>query len=544
MTSSLAGFEWLSGYHPSPREAKLLLEKTATPTVHSHEKPRKNGVGLLNSYKLGEVAKRLKKKCGKSSFCFKREIRKDENYHFEFDKSLKEDILRGFPECSLERGDKEDKKSHCGEKGRIFKRLRQAILLNPSRKELWDVLACIYSSGGFTDNAEALKTMALSQGSRREVNLSLIKSLDSIVNTKKNWTIIDRYILKLIGTIGRTGGKETFQALIELSENKGSAFKKAVIISAGEVGEVQFLDRLSTDKDKTVRRYVADAIGKMGGTEGLQLLDRLSTDKDETVRRHVADAIGKMGGTEEGLQLLDRLSTDKDKYVRSRVAHAIGEMGGTEGFQLLDRLSTDKDRAVRFEVTYAAGKMGGTEGLQLLDRLSTDKDEHVRSKVADAIGEMGGTEGFQLLDRLSTDKNEHVRSKVADAIGKMGGTEEGFQLLDRLSTDKDEHVRSKVADAIGKMGGTKGFQLLDRLSTDKNTTVRKYVVSAAVEMGGTEGFQLLDRLSTDKDKTVRFEVAHVAGKIRGAEGARILKKLTKDTNAYIREIAKKELSKL
>ena len=63
-------------------------------------------------------------------------------------------------------------------------------------------------------------------------------------------------------------------------------------------------------------------------------------------------------------------------------------------------------------------------------------------------------------------------------------------------------------------------------------------------MGGTKGFELLDRLSTDEDKLVRLEVASAAGKIGGAEGARILKKLTQDTNAFIREIAKKELSKL
>ena len=29
VTGSLAGFEWLSGYHPTAEEAKILLEKTA-----------------------------------------------------------------------------------------------------------------------------------------------------------------------------------------------------------------------------------------------------------------------------------------------------------------------------------------------------------------------------------------------------------------------------------------------------------------------------------------------------------------------------------
>lgn len=49
VTGSLAGFEWLSGYHPIAAEAKLLLEKTAIPTLSANKDPRMNGVGMLNA---------------------------------------------------------------------------------------------------------------------------------------------------------------------------------------------------------------------------------------------------------------------------------------------------------------------------------------------------------------------------------------------------------------------------------------------------------------------------------------------------------------
>lgn len=58
VTGSLAGFEWLSGYHPTSKQAKILLEKTSLPTLHSHEKPQLNGKGLVNAYRLEEVGKR------------------------------------------------------------------------------------------------------------------------------------------------------------------------------------------------------------------------------------------------------------------------------------------------------------------------------------------------------------------------------------------------------------------------------------------------------------------------------------------------------
>ena len=72
VTGSLAGFEWMAGYHPTAAEAKILLEKTAIPTLSSNDKPQKNGVGMVNAYKLGMVGKRLKQMCGNNVSCFKK----------------------------------------------------------------------------------------------------------------------------------------------------------------------------------------------------------------------------------------------------------------------------------------------------------------------------------------------------------------------------------------------------------------------------------------------------------------------------------------
>ena len=101
VTGSLAGFEWLSGYHPTAEEAKLLLEKTAVPTIHSvFEDPKKNGKGMLNAYKLGIVAQRLKEKCKNIHHCFKKEIRNPENYQFSAAPSVLDNVRSAFPQCS------------------------------------------------------------------------------------------------------------------------------------------------------------------------------------------------------------------------------------------------------------------------------------------------------------------------------------------------------------------------------------------------------------------------------------------------------------
>ena len=82
MTGSLAGFEWLSGYHPTAEESKLLLEKTAIRNQHSHDSPGKNGVGIVNAYKLGMVGKKLKEMCGADIYCIRNRMHEDSTYDF------------------------------------------------------------------------------------------------------------------------------------------------------------------------------------------------------------------------------------------------------------------------------------------------------------------------------------------------------------------------------------------------------------------------------------------------------------------------------
>ena len=153
VTAGLAGFEWLSGYHPTAQEAKILLEKTAIPTQYIHDVPRKNGVGMLNAYKLGRVGKEMKRLCGRDIACFKKMIRNPAVYNFPEDSDLSADVDQAFPECSRTCAGHVES---CVNKAAVFKRLRKASFLNPSNKKLWTYLACIYNSGGFMNEAEAM----------------------------------------------------------------------------------------------------------------------------------------------------------------------------------------------------------------------------------------------------------------------------------------------------------------------------------------------------------------------------------------------------
>lgn len=154
VTGSLGAFEWLSGYHPTAEEAKILLEKTAILTQHSHDDPRKNGAGMVNAYMLGMVGKKLKELCGTDMTCFQDKINEDSTYEFSADAGLSSAVASAFPECGQSVCSGEV--SSCVDKEAVFKRLRKAAFLNPSDKDLWRDVACVYNNGGFKENVKGV----------------------------------------------------------------------------------------------------------------------------------------------------------------------------------------------------------------------------------------------------------------------------------------------------------------------------------------------------------------------------------------------------
>ena len=320
VTGSLAGFEWLSDYHPSGKEAKTLLEKTAIPTIHSHEKPRKNGVGLVNSYKLGIVAKRLKEKCQtlvqqsrvkNFAHCMREEIQKDENYKFPKDLGLREELKKVFPACaSLAK--REDGQQYgagtCEEQERVFKRLRKAVFLNPENPDLWESLSCIYKEGGFSANALGFERIALAVESRE-------KQIDYLVSSfQNNSSLFKRIGLPLVTELFTSNKKEDLNSLMK-SQNKD--LRMSMLSLADYIGgkkQEYILKNMMNDEDDNIRQVVAIRSGYM--TNGESILQSMTGDPSALVRHGVMEGAESLGG-DAGKRILQQIAQeDPDRYLR------------------------------------------------------------------------------------------------------------------------------------------------------------------------------------------------------------------------------------
>ncbi len=431
VTGSLAGFEWLSGYHPTGKEAKILLEKTAIPTLSSHEEPQVNGAGLVNAYKLGEVGKRLKKKCVSNVSCFKEEILNEENYHFDLDKNLSGDLNRAFPACartSQSTGALSSAVS-CAEKGKVFKKLRQAILLNPlESRGLLENLSCIYRRGGFSQNAEVLDKLILALGSREEVRQN-VRAL-----AKKAEPISDEIVRLMLGMGGFEEEFRLFENIKALKMTSG----------IGLLSALSLLERAFATGDLELQKVAVTVAGRIGEF-GFPLVERAFDTGDLELQKVAVTAAGRIG--EFGFPLVEWAFATGDLELQKVAVTAAGWIGEF-GFPLVERAFATGDLELQKVAVTAAGWIGEF-GFPLVERAFATGDLELQKVAVTAAGWIGEFD-FPLVERAFDTGDLELQKRVVSVVGNMGRA--GLPFLEQAFATGEHELQELAVSVAGHMG--------------------------------------------------------------------------------------------
>ena len=578
LTASLGGFEWLSGYHPSAEESKLLLEKTATPTVHIYEKPRRNGSGLLNTYKLGRVGKLLREKCrGKGSDCFKREIRNDRNYKFEPDETLKRDLARIFPACPVSGAKRRGRGGSCDEKEDVFNRLRRSVLLSPKRSDLWKVLGCIYGEAGFSENKKLLSRIALAARSKKKALEDLKSFIRQNENKKEGQRLLgvmaraDINFLKKLArshvldrkvaakTAGEIGGRTGMNILKGLMKDPDMLnVRTQVAMAIGKTGDPKAIDMLEefyefelnikhpegSHSYPSVKIAIADAAKNIGGPQSMALFEKMSENPHPSVRHHVAYLVDVE--SPEGMALLKKLSEDSNPEVRMAVVIALSGGESAESMNLFKKLSEDSNPEIRGWAAFAAGKRGDRKGMDQLEKIyeyeikNPTENPIVKKQLAEACGNINHPRSRALLEKLNENSNLNEKETVIKSAGNIEHTE----LLEKLIESTPDY-RKKVAQVLGNMESPESMTLLENLGEDPSPDVRLQVVQWAGKRGGRRGTALIKKLAGDENPSVRRMAAITAVKIRSIDdGLEILTLFESETNERVKKIVREAHQKI
>ena len=325
-------------------------------------------------------------------------------------------------------------------------------------------------------------------------------------------------------------------------------------------------------KEDQVRRYAAEALGKMGDARAVEPLIQALKDetdfvanraalalgeicdaravepliesmkyKDGSVRGGAAQALGEIGDKRAVEPLINALKADKSEYARRQIAQALGELGDPMAIEPLIQALRDEDSSLREVAAKSLDKLGwnpgediakvyyliakkqwkeftkiGKQAVEQLIQTLKDEDSQVRDGAAQALGEIGDKRAVEpLINVLKADKNFYVRGGAANALGKLKDTGAVEPLINALKADKNSYVRGGAANALGKLKDTRAVEpLINALKADEDSHVRWGAANALGELKDTGAVEpLINALKADEDSEVRWVAAQALGEI-------------------------------
>lgn len=247
VTGALAAFTTITGYPLSGREAKSLLAKTAIPAISTYFTPQVHGPGLLNTYRIGAVAFRIRQQCltaGKA--CVRELLTRPSTYRFP-----KSDLSRAwkeFPGCQREQTAIVDdaRFNESCKSQQALREIRRSVFLNPDQPELWRGLGCIYRRQGYLANAEYYQWQSMWQNGKpdwmlisqdlasvpplRRLNLAQIENplaVDLLLQMIQNGELVKDIAVKVLSD-DRWIKHPRFAALVEALRSSGAPNQKLV----------------------------------------------------------------------------------------------------------------------------------------------------------------------------------------------------------------------------------------------------------------------------------------------------------------------------
>lgn len=164
VTAALAAFTIVTGYKLNTEQSKTLLKNSAIKFYPTGSLAM--GAGYLNSFKIHEVAKRIKAKCNdkkdlEMKRCVESLLNNVGTYEFSEDETLFDKVKNEFSYCNEQKVQQVGKicsekelEFSCNKRKEVFRNLRKAIFLNPKNKQYLNYLSCIYKNEGFNHNAD------------------------------------------------------------------------------------------------------------------------------------------------------------------------------------------------------------------------------------------------------------------------------------------------------------------------------------------------------------------------------------------------------
>lgn len=226
----------------------------------------------------------------------------------------------------------------------------------------------------------------------------------------------------------------------------------AVLRRMGADGTEALLNLMANSEDMTERRHYFSALKEM--TEGGKLLVHMLSHDQWFVVRNVADLCGELR-EEKAVHALAGLVTHPDERVRRAVAGALGKIGGSGAAEALRRAFRDPAAPVRLQaVQDLDGRRNRGLAMSLAVAADEESRPDVQREMYLALGRIGSAEAIQALVKAAEPgKRGFLRRKptalrLAGVEGLHAAGPSAANALKDLVDDAEAEVREAVQRAL------------------------------------------------------------------------------------------------
>lgn len=409
---------------------------------------------------------------------------------------------------------------------------------------------------------------------------------------KGNFKMAEWNLKDLISVLKNIGRPAIPMLTMLLSSKDDSVVIGVMDVLAGMKSDAQVaapkIVEILRDKNRnsSIRRDAAYALGKIGGQEALAALKEAVTDKNIYVGINSVEGLGSMGiAAREVAPMLAKIAKKTSDYYLKRAAIcALGKIGGQVAFSTLKTmLSEYKDedkydgRIVRAAVINALGDIGvdAQEIVPEIVGIFRKGEFFERKLILHSLGKIGGPEALSVLkEEVVAGKNWELRVAALEGLGEMKDVPEDVILMlagilnehkdatQQFERDKNYNIKKAAACALGKNGSEKALSALERAVADRDIDTSVAAIHGLGEMKSAaekvapmlvkifkENSRPLGKIKEiliDSDNCQQKKLAAIAalGEIGGPLAISALKAAYDDEDRRVREVAYDALHKL
>lgn len=304
------------------------------------------------------------------------------------------------------------------------------------------------------------------------------------------------------------------------------------------------------DKDVSVRRGAADALGVIGDASALEPL--IAALIDGTVHETVVEALSKIDpywftsevGKKSVLTLVAALKGG-DWRVRGPAAKTLGIVGDAQAVEPLIA-ALKGDSLLRKAAAEALGRIGDRRAIEPLIFALKDTEGYVREAAAKALGMIGDPRAvgalIAALEEESIYNSGDIPEAAAEALGRIGDVRAVEPLITALKQKSGLAWKASL-EALSIIGDVRAVEPLIKAFKHKDIyyfSEEKWVVES-LERIGTPAVEALIHALHEQDTDIRLGATKTLGLISDTRAVEPLVAVLKDEAGIVRSRAAEAL---